>query len=347
MADPGSGDPADAPASIVLDPDRAIIDAHHHLFVRPALHYLADDYRADITGGHRIVASVFVEAGAFPRPDGPEALRPLGEVEFANGMAAMARADYFGGAQACAGIVGHADLTLGDSVAELLDRCLAAAPERFRGIRQLVIDPPSESAFRYISQRPRKGLLTSTAFHEGFSQLAPRRLSFDVGVFHNQFPDVAALADQFPDTTLILNHLGMVLGLDHDEAGRAELRADWARGIAELARRPNIVCKLGGMGMPVWGFGFEQRRAEVGEDDLAACWKPYVETAIAAFGAERCMFESNFPIDRASCDYVTLWNVFKRIAAGCSEDEKEALFSGTAARVYRLDLAAALAARPA
>lgn len=332
--DPAEGSP---PATIV-DPDRRIVDAHHHLFVRPALRYLADEFLVDLRAGHRIVASVYVEANAYRRLSGPDWLRPLGEVEFANGVAAMAAADYCDGHRACAGIVGHADLRAGDDLDRLLDRMQAAAPERFRGIRQLAMDHAAQAPFRHMAVRPPRGLLRDAAFHDGLARLARRGLTFDLAVYHEQFGDVAALADAHPAVTFVLNHMGMIYGADADARERAARRRDWAAGLAMLAERPNIVSKIGGLGMPLWGLEPPADADEPPHLALAHAWAPYVETAVAAFGASRCMMESNFPIDRAAGDYATVWNALKHIVRAASEPEKDALFAGTAIATYALDL---------
>ncbi|MBT2336597.1 amidohydrolase family protein [Variovorax paradoxus] len=320
----------------IIDPDLPIIDAHHHLFDRPALRYMLDDYLADAGAGHRIVASTYVETQAFVRPDLPELLRPVGEVEFANGVAAMSASGVYGTTRVCAAIVGYADLRFGDAVAELLDRSLEAAPERFRGVRQVTIEDPSEVSYRFMMQRPPVGIMKSAGFRPAFRHLAPRGLSFDTAIFHHQLPEIADLADAFPDTTIILNHMGMAMAMDMDEQGRAEVLHAWRAALFEIARRPNVVCKVGGLGMPFWGFGFDARSEPVGYLELATAWKPYVETAIEAFGVDRCMMESNFPPDGRSCGFVPLWNALKHIVRASSPDEKAALFHRTAARVYRL-----------
>jgi L-fuconolactonase len=320
----------------ILEPDLPIVDTHHHLFDRPVLRYMLDDYRADIEAGHRVVASVYVETLAFARVDGPEALRPIGEIEFANGVGAMGASGVYGSARACAAIVGYADLRTGDAVAPLLDRALAAAPDRFRGIRQVTIEHPNDAVLRTMTHKPPAGVLKAPGFRDGFRHLARRGLSFDAAVFHNQLPDIAALADAFPDTTIVLNHAGMAMGMGLDTAGRAEVFQEWRTGLTEVARRPNVVCKIGGFGMIYWGFGFEQRSDPVGHLELAAAWRPYVETAIGAFGVDRCLMESNFPMDGRSCGYVPLWNAMKHIVRECGATEKRALFHGTAARVYRI-----------
>ncbi|WP_175817250.1 amidohydrolase family protein [Burkholderia diffusa] len=324
----------------VIDPELPIIDAHHHLFDRPTMRYMLDDYLADANAGHNIVASVYMEIQTFARTNGPEVLRPIGEVEFANGVAAMCASGRYGNRRVCAGIVGYADMRHGDSVATLLDRAIDVAPDRFRGIRQICIEHSSEAPFRYMSNRPPSGVMQSPAFRQAFRHLASRGLSFDAAVFHQQLPEVAELARAFPDTTIVLNHLGLAMALDMDQPARMEVFRDWREKLRALSRHPNIVCKIGGFGMPFWGFGFEQRTDPIASVELAAAWQPYVETAVEAFGPGRCMMESNYPPDAMSCGFVPLWNALKRTVAGASREDKAALFHDTAARVYRLDLGA-------
>ena len=323
---------------VILDPALPIIDPHHHFYDLPGTRYMFEDYLVDADAGHNIVASTYVATQAMARQDGPEVLRPLGEVEFANGVAAMSASGTYGPRRVCAAIVGYADLTFGDPVAELLDRAIATAPERFRGVRQSTLDPPNDNVFRYVlsAQRPVPGILKHPAFRDGFRHLAPRSLTFDASIFHHQVPDLAALAGAFPDTTIILNHMSIALGLDMDAHARAAVFQDWREGLAVMAGYPNFVCKVGGLGMPFWGFGFETRPDPVGYLELASAWRPYVEAAIEAFGPDRCMMESNFPPDGRSCGFVPLWNALKHITRGYSDKEKAALFSGTAARVYRI-----------
>jgi len=332
----------------VIDRDLPIIDAHHHLFDRPALRYLLDDYLADAGAGHKIVASAYCETQAFECSEGPQVLRPLGEIEFANGVAAMSASGRYGATRVCAAIVGYADLRHGEAIAPLLDRALEAAPGRFRGVRQVTIEHPSEEPFRYMTHPPPAGIMKSAGFHAAFKQLAVRRLSFDAAVFHHQLPDIAALAAAFPDTPIVLNHMGMAMALGANEQQRAGVFREWSDSLRLLARRPNVVCKVGGLGMPFWGFGFESRTDAIGYAELAAAWAPYVETAIDAFGAERCMMESNFPPDGRSCGFVPLWNALKHIVRSYSNLEKAALFHDTAARVYRMHVPAlhAVAGKP-
>ena len=322
----------------ILDPDLPIVDAAHHLFDRPALRYMFDDYLKDANSGHRIVASVYVETQAFIRQNGPQMLRPLGEVEFANGVGAMSDSGTYGGCRVCAGIVGHADLRFGAAIGELLDRSLEAAPDRFRGVRQITIEHPSDEPFRYVTVRPAPGIMRSAGFREGFAEVARRGVVFDAAVFHNQLAEVCELADVFPDTTIVLNHAGQAVGMGMDAEGRHEVFLDLQRALREVARRPNVLCKVGGLGLPFWGFGFEARTDSIGYLELAETWKPYVETSIELFGADRCMMESNFPPDGRSSGFVPLWNALKHLTRGASPEEKAALFHGTATRIYNLDL---------
>lgn len=328
----------------ILEPELAIIDAHHHLFDRPAapgrppLRYLLDDYLEDVQAGHRIVASVYVEIQAFARTAGPDVLRPLGEIEFANGMGAMAASGRYGDCHICAGIVGHADLRLGDEVARLLDRALEAAPERFRGIRQVAAVHPTEAPYRFITHRPPAGLMQAPGFRLAFRHLVQRNLTFDAAVFHHQLQEVSELADAFPDATIVLNHCGHAVAMEEDELGRAEVHRQWRNAMAELARRSNVCCKVGGLGLPMWGFRLEERTDPIGYLELAHLWRPWVEGSIEAFGPDRCLMESNYPPDGRSAGFVPLWNALKHIVRSASPDEKAAMFHRNAARVYRLQV---------
>lgn len=320
----------------ILDPGIPIIDAHHHLRDRPDSHYMFEDYLADVGAGHNIRASVYVESLAMARPDGPEVLRPIGEVEFANGVAAVSASGKYGPCRVASAIVGYADLTTGDNVAELLDRALATAPDRFRGIRQVTLDHPDPAVWGFVPHPPPAGILQNPGFRPGFKHLASRELSFDAAIFHHQLPELADLAGAFPETTIILNHMGQIAASVMDEQERQEAFAQWRSDLSALARNVNVMCKVGGLGQPFFGFGFEARPDVIGYLELASAWKSYVESAIEIFGVERCMMESNFPADGRSCGYVPLWNALKQIVSGASESEKTALFHGTAARVYRI-----------
>lgn len=322
----------------ILEPELPIVDSHHHLWQHGASRYLLDEYRAEAESGHAIRASVYVECGSFYRKGAPALMAPLGEVEAANGVGAMAASGAFGATLVCAGIVGTADLTVGAEVARVLDAQMNAAPDRFRGIRLIVKWDTDEGLNngRYLIPRH---LMRDPDVRAGFAELGRRKLSFDAMIYHPQLPELAELARAFPDTTIVLNHVGGPLDGTHAYAARREeASAQWRAGITELARCPNVYVKLGGLGMPYLGFGFEKLPEPASSEQLAKAWAPYLEHCVQSFGPRRCMFESNFPPDRASADFHVLWNAFKRFASSYSAEEKRALFHDTAATAYRLNL---------
>lgn len=324
----------------ILEPDLPIVDAHHHLWRRGRSRYLLDEYLAEAEGGHDIRASVYVECGSFYRARADALMAPVGEVEFANGIAAMAASVDAGSTRVAAAIVGTADLSVGAEAARVLDAQMAVAPDRFRGIRLIVKWDADEQLNngRYVIPR---SLMQDRDFRAGFALLAPRRLSFDAMVYHPQILELTDLARAYPDTTIVLNHVGGPLaGTRTYLARKHEAYADWRAAMVELARCPNVYVKLGGLGMPYLGFGFEARGAPASSEELAQAWGPYIEFCIEAFGPARCMFESNFPPDRASADFHVIWNAFKRITSRYGAQERRALFHDTAADAYRLDLAA-------
>ena len=325
-------------AEEILEPDLPIIDPHHHLLDRSAHGtYLLPDLLADLASGHNVVATVYLEWLSMYRADGPVEMRPVGEVEFANGVAAMSASGTYGTARACAGIVGHGELTLGSRVAEVLEAMQVAGGGRFRGVRLIAASDPDQPRWGGPVIRPR-GLLLDKTVREGFAQLAPRGLSFETWVFHPQLGDVVDLARTFPETPICVDHVGGPIGLGRYEGQRDAVFSDWRQRIGELAACPNVHVKLGGMGMKSFGFGFHEHELPPSSEQLAAAWRPYVETCIAAFGPKRAMFESNFPVDKGSYGYGIYWNACKRLAKGMSAAEKAELFHGTASRFYRLGL---------
>ena len=320
-----------------LEPDLAIVDPHHHLWDDEHRGcYLIDELQEDIGTGHNIVATVFVETGLKYRSEGQAAMQPVGEVEFVNGVAATSAGGRCGNAGLCAGIVGHADLTLGDRVQPALEALIAAGNPRFRGIRHGV--PWDTSNAMQFNRRkvpvPRYQML-DPAFRRGFACLRPLGLSFDAWLFYPQLPDLLNLLRAFPDTNVILDHVGGLLGIP-PHVKRDEVFATWRRHILELAQFDNLSVKLGGLGMLHCGWDFHLRDVSPTSEELADAWRPYIETCIEAFGPSRCMMESNFPPDKQTCGYGVLWNAMKRITQGCSIADKTALYRDTAARVYRL-----------
>jgi predicted TIM-barrel fold metal-dependent hydrolase len=345
-----------AQTETILEPELPIIDPHHHLWDwpaalfanRPATHgfekvirratrYLLPEYLADLNTGHNIRATVFVQCGAMYRADAPEAFKPVGETEFANGVAAMCASGLYGEVRACAGIVGHVDLTAGDVVSQVLEAHLQAGGDRFRGIRHSASYDADPDVLGPLV-RVGGGLYASKTFREGYARLAEFGLSFDAWLLEPQLPELIDLARTFPKTTVILDHVGTPLGLASYQGKREPRFSTWRDNIARLAALPNVSVKLGGLAMAFCNFPSFLKSPPASSVQLAAEWKPYIETCIDLFGVERCMFESNFPVDLGSCTYPVLWNAFKVLAKNYSAAEKAALFSDTAKRVYRLKI---------
>jgi predicted TIM-barrel fold metal-dependent hydrolase len=317
-----------------LEPGLPIIDAHHHLWDQPRVPYLPDDYLADAAGGHDLRASVFIECETCYRSAGDPLLRPLGETEFVAEAAARAAAGPRG-PRVAHGIVGFAELRAGDAIRPVLEAQIAAGAGRFRGVRYISAWHPDPAARGSVATPPPM-LLLDPAFRAGFAQLAPLGLSFDAWMYHTQLAELRDLADAFPDTRIVLNHIGGVIGIGPYAARRRHVTAAWGAAIRELSHCPNVHLKLGGLGMRLFGFGFHEGDEPPGSDRLAEAWRPWIETCVEAFGPARCMFESNFPVDKASCGYTELWNAFKRITVGWTPAERAALFHDTAAGFYRL-----------
>jgi L-fuconolactonase len=315
-----------------LEPELPICDAHHHLWQRPPHGYMLGDLLQDLRAGHNIVATVAVECRYAYRNFGAEELRPVGEVEFLESVAERAAADVTIKPRVAAAIVGHADLLLGDAVAPVLEAHLAASPQRFRGIRQSATWDASD-ALR--SEAP-QGLLGDSRFRRGFDCLAKLGLSFDAWVYHPQLTELAELARGFPAVPIILNHIGAPLGVGPYASKRAEVFGLWSSGIVEVAKCPNVVVKLGGVGSLRSGYDWHERAVKPSSVELANILRPYLEHCIEQFGVHRCMFESNFPPEKLANNYVNLWNAFKRITEKYTPGERAALFHDTAARVYRI-----------
>jgi len=330
----------------IVDPDLPIVDAHHHLQEDAKGRYLFHESIADMAAGHTFIATVHVQAKSMLRAEGPQHLRDVGETEFARGIAATAATGLYGGVRVCEAIVGGGDLRQDPGlVAELLDAHAEAAGGRFRGIRQIAPHADGELG-RAMPLNAPEGLLRDPAFRRGFAELAKRDLSFDAWLFHPQLADVAALADAFPDTTIILNHLGGRLGIGRYASRFDEVYADWRSGLTEVAKHNNVCVKVGGLGMLYGGFDFHVRPSAPNSEVLANAWGPFIREAIDIFGPDRAMMESNFPIDNQSCAFPVLWNALKRATATYSPDERAALFHRTAQRAYRLSPATTGVPRP-
>jgi predicted TIM-barrel fold metal-dependent hydrolase len=321
----------------ILEPGLPIVDPHHHLWERPGYRYLFPELLADIGSGHNIHATLFEQAASMYRADGPEELKSLGETQFVSGVAAMSASGKYGPTRCIAGIVGYVDLRLGSRAKGLLERHIAVSDGRLRGIRNgsTWSDDPVLKVFGGAAG---PGLYLDKNFREGFAALVALDLTFDAWMFQTQLTDVIDLARAFPQARIVLNHVGGPIAIGPYAGKREEAFAAWRARIQEIASFPNTYVKLGGLGMKMIGFDFFEKPEPPSSQDLEKAWRPYIETCIAAFGPQRSMFESNFPVDKGSCSYQVLWNAFKRIAAGHSADEKTALFSGAAKKAYRLDV---------
>ncbi|MGE0802613.1 MAG: amidohydrolase [Lautropia sp.] len=321
-----------------LEPGRAIIDAHHHIWDSPRPRYMFEDMLGDVkAAGHDVLATVYVDCRSMYRSGGPAELRSVGEVEFANGVAAMGASGAYGATRFCAGIVGFGSLHLGARARPVLEALMLAGGSRFKGVRQISAWDADTRVAPPNPDRP-AGLLADRTFREGFALLGQLGLRFDAFLYQTQIPELTDLARAFPGTPIVLDHVGTPLGIGQYAGRREALFGPWKRAIIDLAACPNVSVKLGGLGMIVGGFGLEQRERPPTSLDLVEAWKPYIETCIEAFGSRRCMFESNFPPDRATCSYGVIWNAFKRMVAGASDDEKTDLFAGTADRFYGLGI---------
>ncbi len=319
----------------VIEPDLAIIDPHHHLWDRPHWRYLLDDLLADTNTGHNITGTVFVQCRAFHRQAGPPEMQPIGETTFAAGIAAMCESGVYGGIRACAGIVSHADMTLGGDVEPVLAAHIEAGGGRFRGIRHIT-SWDADASLMNPAYAPPQGVMTTAKFRDGLNTLARMGLSFDAWLYHPQIDELTATARACPDTPIVLDHCGGPLGIGAYEGRRDEEFVTWRTAIRALARCANVHVKLGGLGMRINGFGFEHGDDPPSSQRLAEAWRPYIETCIDAFGAERCMFESNFPVDKGSYGYQVFWNACKLLAKDASPTERADLFAGTARRFYKL-----------
>lgn len=324
-----------------LEPSLPVIDSHHHLYDRPGVRYLLDEFLQDIHSGHNIRATVHLQARSMLRADASPELQPIGETEFLNGVAAMSASGIYGDARICAGIAGYADLSLGDAVKPILERHIMAAGGttasggRFCGIRQ-TLSWDADAGLLNPAYPTFPHMAGSATFRAGFAHLAPLGLSFDAWGFFHQIPDITELARAFPETAIVLNHCGGIVRI-RDYAGRDdEVFQHWRQAVAELARCPNVFVKLSGLGMRLGGFGFETQRVAPSSAELASAWRPWVETCLEVFTANRCMYGSNFPVDKGSYSYAVGLNALKRITAGASRDEKDAIFWRTARDFYRL-----------
>ena len=318
----------------ILEPDLPIVDPHHHLWDHGGNTYFLDQLLADTASGHNIVATVFLQCFWAYRSAGPEEMKPVGETDFVASVAAEAERRRTK-TRVAAGIVGYTDFRLGEKVDAVLEAHIEAGAGRFRGIRQ--ITARHKAFLASMATPPDFGLMADPAFRAGFALLEKYGLSYDAWLYHTQIGELVDLARAFPNVPMVLNHVGGPLGVGPYRGKGDEVYAEWRSAMKVLAGCENVRMKLGGLAMVVNGFDFHENVLPPSSGELATAWRPYMEALIEDFGAGRCMFESNFPVDKAMCSYPVLWNAFKRIASGCSAAEKEALFHDTAAGFYRLD----------
>lgn len=317
----------------VLEPNLPIIDPHHHLWVHPGSVYLFPELLADLSSGHNVRATVFVECGSMYRAEGPEELRSLGETEFVTGVAAMSASGEFGPVRACAAMVGNVDLMRGSRVEAILASHITASGGRLHAIRYSTAWDAHE---RVPKIAPRSAILADPHFREGFRYLGQFGLAFDAWVYHPQLPEVEALASAFQDTSIVLDHFGSPILGGPNKSRTAEVFAEWRAAMTALARHDNVFVKLGALPARRSRIGQQTSPSPLSSEEIATAWKPYFEVCVEQFGARRCMFESNFPVQKRFCSCPVLWNACKRLAAGCSADEKRQLFGGTAVLAYRL-----------
>jgi predicted TIM-barrel fold metal-dependent hydrolase len=324
-----------------LEPDLPICDPHHHFWdLRPERlpyqRYLLDELQADISSGHNVRSTVFIECRSMYRPDGSQEMRPVGEVEFVQGLSAASASGIYGPPRAAAAIIGHADLNLGSRVEPVLEALQAASPNRFRGIRHSVTwDPHPEIENTAAHNMP--GQLAGDSFRAGARVLARMGLSLEGWLYAPQLPELADFARAVPDLPIVLNHIGGLLRVGPYANRDDEVLAIWRDGIAAAAACPNIYIKLGGMGMTRTGFDWHTRTRPIGSKELAGSMAPFMHYGIEQFGPDRCMFESNFPVDKVSFSYNVMYNAFKLLSSDYSAAERAAMFHDTAARVYRID----------
>jgi L-fuconolactonase len=329
------GDWLDQVREDIIDPALPIIDPHHHLWHdRPSGRYLMEELLADLNSGHNVVATVFMQCGWQHRADGPQDFRPVGETEVVNAVAVLSASGAYGKPRACAGIVGFADLRSAQ-LDGVLEAHVAAGGGRFRGIRHIAAW--DDSVIPTTSVVPPPGLLRDEAFLRGLRRLGELGMSFDAWLYHPQLKDLLAVARAAPGTPIVIDHVGGPLGGGPYRGRRDDdVFKTWSADMKNLAACPNVHVKLGGLAMPVNGFDYHNDPKPPTSARMAQDWTPWFQTCIDLFGTNRCMFESNFPVDKGMCSYPVLWNAFKRIAAGASATEKAALFHDTAARFYRL-----------
>ena len=320
-----------------LEPEIPICDPHHHFWVsrpEPAHYqqYLLPELISDVSSGHNVRSTVFIEVHCEYRQDGPDEMKPVGEVEYVQAIADDSATGKHGATRAAAAIIGHADLKLGMDVQRVLEAMQAASPDRFRGVRHSVgWDESPELANRDI-----KGVLSTGGYRTGAKVLASMGLVLENSLYFHQLSELAQFARAVPDLIIVLNHIGGLLRVGPYANRDDEVLPEWRRGVEEVAKCPNIIMKLGGVGQLRYGYYWHDRETAIGSVELADALAPLMNHCIQQFGPDRCMFESNFPVDKVSYSYNVVYNAFKRLSKGYSVSERAAMFHDTAARVYNI-----------
>ena len=322
-----------------LEPEIPICDPHHHFWVsRPEpvdyQRYLLPELTADVNSGHNVRSTVFIEVRCNYREEGPEEMRPVGEVEYIETIAAASATGSHGAARAAAAIIGHADLKLGEGVRPVLEAMREASPGRFRGVRHSVGWDESPD----LANRDIQGALGTEGYRTGARVLSDMGLVLENSLYFHQLGELADFARAVPSLTIVLNHIGGLCRIGPYANRDDEVLPAWREGVAEVAQCPNVIMKLGGVGQLRYGYYWDQRETPIGSEELAGALKPLMDHCIEQFGPDRCMFESNFPVDKPSYSYNVLFNAFKRLSQDYSAGERAAMFHDTAARVYSIDV---------
>jgi L-fuconolactonase len=319
----------------IIEPDLAIVDPHHHLWDRPGNRYLFEEAFDDFAPGHQVIATVHVEGRYMYRTTGPDEFKSLGETEFINGVASRSATGLSGPLKMCAGIVGPVDLLLGERVEPILAAHLAAGDGRFRGVRPTILWHENSEVLAVKNPR---GVLSRSEAAAALRCVSKLGLSLDIWAFFTQMDEVLEVCREHPDLIVVINHFGGPLGIGPYAGRPDESFEDWREAMRRVATCENAVIKLGGLGMRYAGFEFNTLTDPPSSDLLAQSWRPYIEECIGLFGPQRCMFESNFPVDRGMYSYEILWNAFKKVTSNLSTSERARLFRETAAQVYRLSI---------
>jgi predicted TIM-barrel fold metal-dependent hydrolase len=285
--------------------------------------YLTENYRAD-SAGSRVGRYVHIEAGWKDK----KPMDAVGETEW---VAALDDPP--------AAIVAHADLALGDAVVPVLEGHKNAS-ETVRGIRHMLATHPNKGVMDF-AHAPE--VSRTAAFRLGMEQLGKHGLTFDAWAFSHQLNEVAELAAAVPQVETVLCHCGTPVGYAGEFQGvgvsqreRDLIASQWRDGISAVAAQPNVSVKLSGLLMPVVGFGYEDADKKPDKNELVDRLGPLVRHCIDAFGPQRCMVASNFPVDRVSASYGAVFDAMVELTASDGAQAQAAMFAGTAARFYRI-----------